>query len=427
MELLPFRKSRSNIKPIAILSIIGIVLLITLIRSSYSTGPQYSPPPDSNPAAPPVLNNNPAAEDIKITDDQETCDIFTGEWVPNPEAPYYTNRTCWAIHEHQNCMKYGRPDTEFMKWKWKPEGCDLQLFNPYQFLDIVRGKKLAFVGDSVGRNQMQSMICLLSRVEYPIDVSPTSDEQFKRWKYVNYNFTVGYFWSPFLVRSEERESDGPTHTGLFNLYLDEFDESWTTQIDEFDYVIINAGHWFTRVAVYYENRQIVGCRFCQLPNITDRPHTFAYRRTFRTAFKALNERRRFKGVSFLKTFSPSHFENGLWNEGGNCVRRRPFRSNQTALAGLDLDMYLTQLEEFRAAQRKGEKRFRLLDTTQAMLLRPDGHPSKYGHWPDDKVVLYNDCVHWCLPGPIDTWADLLLHMLKTEARRWYREKKKKLQ
>jgi len=94
----------------------------------------------------------------------ERCDIFTGEWVPNPKAPYYTNKTCWAIHEHQNCMKYGRPDSEFMKWRWKPSECELPIFNPFQFLEIVKGKSMAFVGDSVGRNQMQSMICLLSRV-----------------------------------------------------------------------------------------------------------------------------------------------------------------------------------------------------------------------------------------------------------------------
>lgn len=92
------------------------------------------------------------------------CDIFTGGWVPNPEAPYYTNETCWIIHEHQNCIKYGRPDTEFMKWRWKPDGCELPIFDPAQFLELVRGKSMAFVGDSVSRNQMQSLICLLSRV-----------------------------------------------------------------------------------------------------------------------------------------------------------------------------------------------------------------------------------------------------------------------
>jgi len=106
------------------------------------------------------------------------CEIFSGEWVPNPEAPYYTNTTCWAIHEHQNCMKHGRPDSEFMKWRWKPNECELPIFNPFQFLEIMRGKSLAFVGDSLARNHMQSMICLLSRVS----VSPT----FSRFRFISF-------------------------------------------------------------------------------------------------------------------------------------------------------------------------------------------------------------------------------------------------
>jgi hypothetical protein len=93
------------------------------------------------------------------------CDLFTGEWVPNEEAPYYTNTTCWAIHEHQNCMKYGRPDTGFMRWRWKPESCDLPIFDPQEFLEMVRGKAMGFVGDSISRNQVQSLLCLLSRVK----------------------------------------------------------------------------------------------------------------------------------------------------------------------------------------------------------------------------------------------------------------------
>lgn len=356
---------------------------------------------------------------------EQKCDIFTGEWIPNPHAPYYTNTTCWAIHEHQNCMKYGRPDTGFMKWRWQPDGCELPVFNPAQFLEIVKGKSMAFVGDSVGRNQMQSLICLLSRVEYPIDVSYTPDEHFKRWRYPSYNFTLATFWTPHLVKAEETDAYGPTHTGLFNLYLDEFDEGWTTQIEEFDYVIINAGHWFYRPCVYYENRQVVGCRFCLLENVTDLPMYFGYRKAFRTAFRALNSLENYKGITFLRTFAPSHFENGEWNKGGNCVRRRPFRSNETSLEGINFEFYMTQLEEFKLAEKEGKKRglrFRLLDTTQAMLLRPDGHPSRYGHWPHENVTLYNDCVHWCLPGPIDTWNDFLLEMLKMEGVRSYEEK-----
>ncbi|PQM41031.1 protein trichome birefringence-like 19 [Prunus yedoensis var. nudiflora] len=77
-------------------------------------------------------------------------------------------------------------------------------------------------------------------------------------------------------------------------------------------------------------------------------------------------------------------------------------------------MYLTQVEELKAAEEQGLLRglqFRLMDTTEAMLLRPDGHPNFYGHSPHRNMTLA-DCVHWCLPGPIDTWNEILLYMLK---------------
>ncbi|XP_030512295.1 protein trichome birefringence-like 19 [Rhodamnia argentea] len=347
----------------------------------------------------------------------ETCNIFNGEWVPNPDGPYYTNDTCWAIHDHQNCMKHGRPDTEFMKWRWKPDSCELPIFDPTQFLELVQGKSLAFVGDSVGRNHMQSLVCLLSKVEYPTDVSSSPDPEFKRLKYESYNFTIATFWSPYLVKFREADADGPTHTGLFNLYLDEFDEEWTTQIDKFDYVIISSWHWFSRPVIFSENRQIVGCNFCRKENITDLTMFYGYRKAFRTAFRAINSLKNYKGITFLRTFAPSHFENGEWNEGGNCLRTRPFRSDEATLEGRNLEVYMVQIEEFKRAQAEGRKRglkFRLLDSTQAMLLRPDGHPSSYGHWPQENVTLYNDCVHWCLPGPIDVWNDFLLEMLKVE-------------
>ncbi|XP_071712036.1 protein trichome birefringence-like 19 [Rutidosis leptorrhynchoides] len=362
---------------------------------------------------------------IFTNDNSHKCDVFSGEWIPNPDAPYYNNRTCWAIHEHQNCQKYGRPDSDFMKWRWKPDGCDLPIFNPYDFLEIVRDKSLAFVGDSVGRNQMQSLICLLSSVEYPIDKSKTKDENFKHWYYVSYNFTLATFWSPFLVKSEDAGFDGPTHNGLFNVYLDEFNEKWTTQIDDFDYLSINLGHWFWRPMIYYINSQIIGCRFCGLVNVTHSSMTFGYRHSIRTAFNAINSRENFKGITILRTFAPNHFEGGEWNTGGNCLRKKPYKRDEIPLNGLNLELYMAQIEEFRRGEEMGKKRglkYRLLDITKATLLRPDGHPSRYGHLPNANVTLYNDCVHWCLPGPIDTWNDFLLHTLKMESVRSVQEK-----
>ncbi|XAR71335.1 hypothetical protein NMG60_11028543 [Bertholletia excelsa] len=419
------------------------------------------------------------------------CDIFTGEWVPNPEAPYYTNRTCDAIHDHQNCMKYGRPDTGFTKWRWKPERCELPLFDPLRFLDTVRNKSMAFVGDSVGRTtcspssascprdrfqlkiwlgmdfstrksnhqyisssrvlqiegglggneekkekkdkkrkerkknwdrssqvttRMRALLFFLllpsplpllsfllplsqflhgspnffffflflpcprpfsffplpssspSRVGTPVDVSYSPDEYFKRWHYTSHNFTLASFWTPFLVKSKQSDSDGPTHTSLFTLYLDDPDPEWTTQISDFDYLILSAGHWFFRPSIYIR-RRVAGCRYCLLPNVTDLPIQFGYRNAFRTALRAIILNR----------------------------------------------LYRAQVEEFWAAAEEGKRRsitYRLMDTTRPMLMRPDGHPSRYGHWPSENVTLYNDCVHWCLPGPIDAWNDFLLEFWK---------------
>ncbi|OVA06441.1 PMR5 N-terminal domain [Macleaya cordata] len=341
------------------------------------------------------------------------CDLFAGKWVWDPEnAPYYTNATCSAIHEQQNCMKYGKPNMDFTKWRWKPDDCELPIFNTEQFLEILRGKSLAFVGDSVARNQMESLICLLSKVGYPVDVSYSSQVQTKRLFYTNYNFTLSIFWSPYLVKTKETST-----SGIFNVYLDEFDVDWTTEIAKFDYVIISAGHWFFRPSMFYENGELVGCLYCEDNNVTHFDHTYGYRRAIRTAFRAINSLEKLKGITFLRTFSPSHFENGTWNEGGNCGKTRPYMRNETHLNGQDLEKYTTQLEEFRVAEREGMKKglnkFRLLDTSEAMWLRPDGHPSSYWHIPEE-VGKYNDCVHWCSPGPVDTWNDFLLEMLKRE-------------
>uniref|UniRef100_A0A5B7APJ6 Uncharacterized protein n=1 Tax=Davidia involucrata TaxID=16924 RepID=A0A5B7APJ6_DAVIN len=349
----------------------------------------------------------------------EECDIFSGGWISNAEAPYYTNTTCpWAIQEHQNCMKFGRPDTEFLKWRWKPDRCELPVFDPVQFLQLVRGKSIAFVGDSVARNHMQSLICLLSRVEDPIDVSNAPELQTKRYEYRNYNFTIAIFWSPYLVRTTKTDPNDTTRP--FNLFLDEFDEEWTTQIQDFNYVIISAGHWFFRPTMFYVDRRLAGCQYCPQSNITHLSLYFSYRRAFRTAFRAINSLENYKGITFLRTFAPSHFEEGVWDMGGDCVRTRPFMSNETTLDGYNLELYMIQIQELRIAERVGRKRglkFRLLDVTQAMLLRPDGHPSRYGHWPSKaSVSLASDCVHWCLPGPIDTWNDFLIQMLQKENR-----------
>ncbi|XP_027076583.1 protein trichome birefringence-like 19 [Coffea arabica] len=372
-------------------------------------------PSPSSPAQIDHSYNRTNSQNPTGTTQENYCDLFSGEWVPNPEAPYYTNATCYRIQDHQNCLKYARPDTGFLKWRWKPDGCVLPIFDPNHFLELVRGKSIAFIGDSVARNHMQSLICLLSRVLDPLDVSTGNDEN-QHWVYKDYNFNISIFSAPYLVRSEKTDPNDVTRP--FNLYLDEFDEDWTTKVEGYDYIVISAGQWFFRPTIFYENRTLIGCLACQLDNVAHLRMNFSYERAFRTAFRAINSLANFKGVTFLRTITPSHFEGGSWDKGGDCVRTMPYKRNEAVLEDYMVEMYEIQQRELRIAQEEGSKRglkFRLLDATQPMLLRPDGHPSKYGHWPNEKMA--NDCVHWCLPGPIDTWNDFLQELIEREEAR----------
>ncbi|MQL84212.1 hypothetical protein Taro_016710 [Colocasia esculenta] len=257
-------------------------------------------------------------------------------------------------------------------------------------------------------------------VENPRDVSDTTDQNFRRMHYEAHNFTLSIFWSPFLVRSEDGRLPGLSWSGLWNLYLDEADPAWTSQLGGFDFLIISGGNWFTRPSVFYEKHRIVGSNYYLLRNIKVLNLEYANWKAFRAAFDAINKAGRagrFRGDVFLRTLSPSHFENGQWDSGGDCVRKWPFRRNETRMMPMEEKLYKQQLVEFRRAKAEAKKRkkgvrFRLLEATAAMLLRPDGHPSRYGHWQDQNVVLRNDCVHWCLPGPVDMWNDIFLQMLK---------------
>ncbi|KAF8729581.1 hypothetical protein HU200_017525 [Digitaria exilis] len=347
-----------------------------------------------------------ASPHVKTTSSASACDVTRGEWVPDPSAPYYTNATCPFIDGRQDCIKYGKPELDsILRWRWKPHGCDLPRFDPASFLRLVRHRSMAFVGDSVARNHMQSLMCLLSNVEHPQEVQPKDCIHCTRsYHYREHNFTVTVFWTPFLFMDPH------------NVYLDEADPEWANSIAGYDYVVLNGAKWFTRPVVLHEGGRVLGCSDCGDPNATYVPPHVAVRAAFRTALRALRDAPGFRGRVVVRTVAPPHYENGKWYDGGNCLRTRPIRSDEAALPETEAAFHAAQVEEFRRAAAAASVddetgRFVLMDVSEMMQMRGDGHPGQYGHWPHEKVGFGIDCVHWCLPGPIDAWGELLLHLL----------------
>ncbi|KAG2606052.1 protein trichome birefringence-like 19 [Panicum virgatum] len=354
------------------------------------------------------------------------CDMTRGQWVRDPAAqPYYTNATCAFIEGYQNCMKHGKPSLEFLRWRWRPDGCGDELgrrFDPARFFRLVRGKSILFVGDSLASSHVRSLVCTLAQLEEP--ERSRSPGGFEHWWFPAHRFTVTFFWTPFQVRwrltrgppeAIGPERQGEVFAGPTDLHLDEPDQRWAPAAKGHDYVVVSASHWFTRPAVYYRGGRVAGCHGCGMANVTALRPEHAQRAAFRTVLRALAGMEGFKGTAILRTVAPTHYENGGWFDGGECTATEPADPEEPVeMAEPEGEFYRAQVEEFAAAAeaaRRNGVRLRLMDVTKMMLRRPDGHPGRYGHGPGEHEGFDIDCLHWCLPGPIDLWNDLLLQIL----------------
>ncbi|KAM0042864.1 putative PMR5 domain, PC-Esterase [Helianthus debilis subsp. tardiflorus] len=351
------------------------------------------------------------------------CDIYHGKWVLDPAGPLYSNNSCPVLTQMQNCQGNGRPDKDYENYRWQPTKCDLPRFDPKKFLELMRGKTLAYVGDSVARNQMESMLCILWQAEAPIN---RGNKRMQRYYFRSTSTTIIRIWSSWLVHKTTEEFDFAPE-GVDKLHLDAPDETFMGDVPTFDVLVLSSGHWFAKRSVYILNNEIVGGQLWWPDNSRKKKidSTEAFEISVATIMSALVNKPDYKGLTVVRSYSPDHYEGGAWNTGGSCTGKiKPAVDGELVESEFTNIMHGKQVSGFnRGIKNKTNKsRVAFMDITKPFSYRHDGHPGPYRNLDPNKITKRSadgrpppqDCLHWCMPGPVDTWNEFLMETIRRD-------------
>ncbi|GKD52068.1 trichome birefringence-like protein 14 [Tanacetum coccineum] len=338
--------------------------------------------------------------------ENQDCNYGKGRWVKDDSRPLYSGFGCkqwlsgmWA------CRLTQRTDFGYEKLKWQPKDCKMDDFTGPNFLKRMQDKTLAFIGDSLGRQQFQSLMCMITGGEERHDVEDVGKKyglvkargsvRPDGWAYrfPITNTTILYYWSASLCELDP--IDPINGTTYFAMHLDRPPAFLQRYISRFNVLVLNTGHHWNRGklnanrwVMYVGGKRNTDRRIAEINN--------AKNLTIHSIIKWVNgELPKYPVLkAFYRSISPRHFFNGDWNSGGTCDSTTPG----------SLEVVQDESTDSIASGAVKGTNVKLLDITALSQVRDEGHISRYSIKATPGV---QDCLHWCLPGIPDTWNELL--------------------
>ncbi|CAN0855544.1 Protein trichome birefringence-like 4 [Linum grandiflorum] len=335
-----------------------------------------------------------------------SCNIFDGNWVPDDSDPVYPPGSCPFLDDSFNCFKNGRADLGYLRFRWKPYECDIPRFNGRKMLEILRGKRVVFVGDSLNRNMWQALVCSLresvknkSGIFEEFGRREFRTQGFYSVKFTEFNSSLDFVKSPFLV--QEWKDSNRTTTGnrkkRETLRLDMIQSSFSDYRNA-DIIVFNTGHWWThkktnRGKNYYQEGSHVYSKL----KVTE-----AYKKALWTWAQWVDSNINGSNTRvFFRGYSASHFR-GRRCSGGGMV-------NETSTREVGANPWMMKAVEAVMSEMKTPVYY--LNITKMTSYRGDGHPAIYHDRRAGGGGMFEDCSHWCLPGVPDSWNQLLFAAL----------------
>ncbi|XVF88912.1 hypothetical protein PTKIN_Ptkin19aG0088900 [Pterospermum kingtungense] len=354
-----------------------------------------------------ILGEKTSEQEEKRVETQ-ACNYAKGKWVIDDRRPLYSGFGCkqwlapmWA------CRLMQRQDFAFEKLRWQPEDCEMEEFQVSKFFKRMQHKTLAFVGDSLGRQQFQSIMCMITSgkgssevldvgKEYGLVIPPAGTRP-DGWAYrfPSTNTTVLYYWSASLCDLEPLNVSDP-HTE-YAMHLDRPPAFLRQFLHKIDVLVLNTGHHWNRGKLT-ANKWVMYVGGA--PNTDKRiadmgaAKNFTIHSTVKWVHSQLPKHPHLK--AFYRSISPRHFVNGDWNTGGSC--------NNTTPMSIGKEVSQEESSDYSAASAVRGTGIKLLDITALSQVRDEGHISRFSI---TASLGTQDCLHWCLPGVPDTWNEIL--------------------